>query len=337
MCYKQEKQEKYAIKLQEKFDELKVPYFIQDVFFNVASKQARCNYFATLKAMLDWFMKKGYINKRNISEITPEDMNSIRPARIDEYLSYLLHDKGIALSTLETKKKQLSSIWTVLQQEHHVSDNVIQRVKSKEYKDVRTNRRKTIKMPLHSNMEMLYENINNRNGNEFFRIRNLSIVRILRGTGLRVSELAGLDMDDVYLTKDRMDKNEPRPYILVISKGVYRYTDDGKDIVYLTNDAIEAFNEWMTYRNTLDLNTDSVFVSITGERMKECDIRRMIKLYSNDTITPHMLRHEYTTVLQKETGDATFVQEQGRWRSANVMTSVYDSGVSRSVHVLDNM
>ena len=228
MCYKQEKQEKYAAKLQKRFDELHVPYFIQDSFFNVASMQARCNYFATLKEMLDWFLEKGYIN-HSISEITPEDINSIRPARIDEYFRYQLNEKGISLSTLETKRKQLSSIWTMLQEEHHVQDNVIQKVRSAEFKNVKTNRQKMRKMPRRQDIEAMYEKINNRNGNIFYKVRAMSLIRVFRGTGLRESELAGLDINDLYLTKDRMDPNEPRPYVLIISKGAYRGDKNSMD------------------------------------------------------------------------------------------------------------
>lgn len=336
MCYKQEKQEKYAAKLQKRFDELHVPYFIQDSFFNIASMQARCNYFATLKEMLDWFLEKGYIN-HSISEITPEDMNSIRPARIDEYFRYQLNEKGISLSTLETKRKQLSSIWTMLQEEHHVQDNVIQKVRSAEFKNVKTNRQKMRKMPRCRDIEAMYEKINNRNGNIFYKVRAMSVVRVFRGTGLRESELAGLDIDDLYLTKDRMDPNEPRPYVLIISKGAYRGDKKSMDIVYLTNDAIAAFNEWLAIRKTVKLKTEAVFVNKNGNRMKEDNIQKLLRTYSYGTITPHMFRHEYATRLQEETGDATFVQEQGRWKSSNIMRSVYDSGVSRSVHVLDNM
>lgn len=50
-----------------------------------------------------------------------------------------------------------------------------------------------------------------------------------------------------------------------------------------------------------------------------------------------MMRHEYTTILQRETNDATFVQEQGRWKSQKIMTSTYDSGASRSLEKLKNM
>ena len=50
-----------------------------------------------------------------------------------------------------------------------------------------------------------------------------------------------------------------------------------------------------------------------------------------------MMRHEYTTVLQRESNDPTFVREQGRWKSNAMMNNVYDSGASRSASVLENM
>ena len=54
--------------------------------------------------------------------------------------------------------------------------------------------------------------------------------------------MAGLDIRDVYLDEQYIDSRHPRPYILVISKGNYDYTDDGKDIVFLTKDAIAKIN-----------------------------------------------------------------------------------------------
>ena len=144
--------------------------------------------------------------------------------------------------------------------------------------------------------------------------------------------MTGLDIDDVFL-------NEEHPYILVISKGTYDYTDDGKDIVYLTKDATAAFNEWFEYRTTLTnvLDRDAVFLNKNGNRLTVWDIQNIFKTYSGGKLTAHMMRHEYTTILQRETNDSTFVQEQGRWKSQKIMTSTYDSGASRSLEKLANM
>lgn len=331
MCYKEEIQRKNAAKLEQKFEEENVPEFIRDAFSDIASREARLNYWFTIRSMLLWFIDNGYIRKEKIADITPDDIKYIRKAKIISYLEYLKNDKKISLMTISTKKNQMSSFWEKLKAEHYLEDNVVRMVKSEEFKPAKTNRRKLEKMPLHEDIEGMIEKILKK-PDEFIRIRNIMVFRVLKGTGLRESELAGLDIENVFL-------EEEHPYILVISKGTYDYTDNGKDIVYLTKDAIAALTEWFEYRKNIPniIDDKAVFLNKNGKRMNEDNIQTMFKNYSGGKITPHMMRHEYTTVLQRETNDPTFVQEQGRWKSDKVMRSVYDSGTSRSVGALANM
>lgn len=331
MCYKQEKQKADGEKLQKIFYEYDVPEFIVDFFSQIASRAARINYWITIRDTILWLIKKNYIKKEKISDITIDDLNNVRSPKMILYFEYLKYDKKISLTTLQTKKNQLGSFWEYLVMQKYVGQNIIHLVKSEEFKPAKTNRRKMAKMPLHEDIVEMIERINKKK-DEFVRIRNLIILRVLRGTGLRESELTGLDIDDVFL-------NEEHPYILVISKGTYDYTDDGKDIVYLTKDATAAFNEWFEYRNTLTnvLDRDAVFLNKNGNRLTVWDIQNIFKTYSGGKLTAHMMRHEYTTILQRETNDATFVQEQGRWKSQKIMTSTYDSGASRSLEKLANM
>lgn len=331
MCYKQEKQKINGEKLQKIFEEYNVPEFIVDFFSQIASRTARINYWITIRDALIWLIEKEYIKKEKISDITIEDLDNIRSSKIILYFEYLKYDKVIALTTLQTKKNQLGSFWEYLVQEKYVEKNIIHSIKSEEFKPAKTNRRKMAKMPLHEDIVEMIEKINKKK-DEFIRNRNLIVLRVLRGTGLRESELAGLDVDNVFL-------NEEHPYILVISKGTYDYTDEGKDIVYLTKDATAAFKEWFEYRNTLSniLNKNAVFLNKNGKRLTEKNIQYIFKNYSGKKLTAHMMRHEYTTILQRETNDATFVQEQGRWKSQMIMTSTYDSGASRSLEKLKNM
>ena len=337
MCYKQKKQIADGEKLQKIFDEYDVPEFIVDFFGQIASRAARINYWITIRDTILWLIKKNYIKKEKISDITIDDLNNVRSPKIILYFEYLKYDKKITLTTLQTKKNQLGSFWEYLRyseylvMQKYVEQNIIHMVKSEEFKPAKTNRRKMAKMPLHEDIVEMIERINKKK-DEFVRIRNLIILRVLRGTGLRESELTGLDIDDVFL-------NEEHPYILVISKGTYDYTDDGKDIVYLTKDATVAFNEWFEYRNTLTnvLDRDAVFLNRNGNRLTVWDIQNIFKTYSGGKLTAHMMRHEYTTILQRETNDSTFVREQGRWKSDSVMVSTYDSGASRSLEKLANM
>lgn len=332
MCYKLETQNKNAEKLQRKFESDNVPEFIRDYFSQISSRGARINYWITIRAMFLWFIENHYINKNLISEITIEDMASIRKPKMITYLEHLKNDKGIKLTTLQTKKNQLGSFWEYMKEEKYVTNNIIHNIKSEEFKPAKTNRLKAAKYPLHEDIEEMIIKINKKK-DEFVRERNIAVFKVLRGTGLRESELAGLDFNDVFL-------NEENPYILVISKGTYDYTDDGKDIVYLTKDATKALRTWFEYRehNSMQpIDKKAVFINKNGKRFSEKNIQTMFKNYSNGKITPHMMRHEYITVITRETGDITFAQEQARHRNSNTTMFIYDSGASRSLSVLEKL
>lgn len=331
MIYKLETQIKNAEKLQKKFEKDNVPEFIRDFFPRISSRRARINYWVTIRDILVWLLEKKYINRKSISGITPKDMAEIRDTKIILYLGYLKEEKNIKLNTLQTKKNHLGSFWEYLVNQHYVVDNVVHMVKSEEFKPAKTNRRKIAKMPSHDNIEEMIQKINKKK-DEFIRIRNLIVLRVFRGTGLRESELAGLDLDDVFL-------EEEYPYILVISKGSYDYTDEGKDIVYLTKDAASALYEWIDYRKSIKniLDVKAVFINKNGKRLNENNIQKIFENYSGKKISPHMMRHEYITTITRESGDITFAQEQARHKSSNVTMFSYDSGASRSLSILENL
>lgn len=261
MCYKAEVQKRNEEKLEEIFLKENVPDFIQDYFLLISSRAARLNYWITIRNLLNWLIDKNYIECRVLSEITPEILDKVTDSKIIRYMDYL-KESGIKLNTLLTKKNQMSSFWEYLKIHHYCLDNIIQMIKSSEYKPVKTNRMKMEKMPLYEDVQEMIEKIN-RKPDEFIRIRNGCVFRTLRGTGLRESELAGLDIRDVYLDEQYIDSRHPRPYILVISKGNYDYTDNGKDIVFLTKDAIAALTEWLKYRETLTdiIDTEALFLN----------------------------------------------------------------------------
>ncbi len=118
------------------------------------------------------------------------------------------------------------------------------------------------------------------------------------------------------------------------------YTDDGKDIVYLTKDATEALKSWLEYRQNCGvepIDQDAVFINKNGKRFSEDNIKSMFKNYSGGKLTPHMMRQEYITVITRESGDITFAQEQARHKSSAVTMNSYDSGASRSFSVLEKL
>lgn len=337
MTYKEEVQKKNAAKLDEKFKEESVPDFIRAFFTRMASRKARLTYWWTIKHYLNWEIQRKNIEKNKISDLFPEDFQKISTEDIILYFEHLKYDKEILLTTIENKKNQLSSFWQYMTNRRYVKSNVIREIKSSDFKPAKTNRTKLIKMPLPEDMEEMIEKIN-RKPDEFIRVRNMIVLRVLRGTGLRESELAGLDLSNLYL-KEPYPIYVPfsRPFVTVISKGNYDYSESGTDIVWLTRDAREALEEWLEYRKSIEniIDKEAVFVNKNGKRLNEDNIQAIFKIYSKGKITPHMIRHEAATRLARE--DPGLAREMLRHKSADTTTDIYASAVTNSYEILDNM
>lgn len=326
MCYKDEVQKKNANKLQRKFEEDNVPVFIRDYFYNLNSEAGKLNYYSIIIAMLNWMIEHKRINRKCISEIKELDINSLSKTDIIVYLETLISN-GTSPSTISTKKNVLSSFWSHLVDEGICDKNIIHSIPKSKFKLKKKN---NAKVPLPEDMMEMLEKIKQKK-DEFVRERNLVIVRVLKGTGLRESELAGLDLKDLHL-------EDNKPYITVMGKGVY-YTQDAES-VFVSKDAKLAFGEWLEIRNKMEniIDDKAVFINKNGKRLSEDNIQAIFRNYSGGKITPHMMRHLYATVLYQESGhDAAFVQEQLRHSDVNTTLGTYAAGDSRSYEVLENM
>ena len=326
MCYKDEVQRKNAEKLQRKFEEDNVPGFIRDYFYNLNSEAGKLNYYSVIIGMLKWMMTNERIKKESIGKITESDLDNLSKTDIIVYLESLLAD-GISPSTINTKKNILSGFWSHMVDEGIVGKNIIHSIPKTKFKIKKKN---NAKVPLPEDMIDMIENIKKKN-DAFVRERNLVIVRVLKGTGLRESELAGLDFKDLHLDCEK-------PYITVMGKGVY-YTQDAEKVL-VSKDAKLAFKEWLVIRNGLEniIDINAVFVNKNGKRLNEDNIKAIFRNYSKGRITPHMMRHLYATVLYQESGhDAALVQEQLRHADVNTTIGTYAASDSRSYDVLANM
>lgn len=135
------------------------------------------------------------------------------------------------------------------------------------------------------------------------KIRNLAIFTLFLGTGIRVSECVGLDLNDVDFKNNR---------IKIVRKG-------GKEsFVYFGSEVEHALSEYMNIvRPTIpavDGHEDALFLSIQKKRMTVKAIENLVSDYAKQItsmkhITPHKLRSTYGTTLYRETGDIYLVAE----------------------------
>lgn len=214
MCYKDAVQKKNAEKLQKRLEEDDVPVFIRDYLEDIDSKVGALNYWSALRDFLLWLISEKLIEKDSVSGISIEDFNKIYPQHISKYLRQK-EENGLSPTTLETRKNIIRSFLSNVgyYKESTIGDikEFFKRVK---YKGISSNNNLIKKFPSEIQLKKMEEKIMKKN-DEFIRTRNLIILRVLKGTGLRESELAGLNINDLYL-------DENMPYIKIIGKGIYR-------------------------------------------------------------------------------------------------------------------
>ena len=312
--YKDELQKQKEETLQKKFNEENIPKFIQTYFVNLQSKTSCKNYWGTIRQMLIWMLDRKVINKANISEIQPEDLLEIESEDLTIYLRER-EKNGILPTTLNTEKNVFSSFWEYLVRTRKcpVDYNI---VRSVAYKGISGGNGLFKKLPTNDQLDAIEEKFAKRK-NEFLRIRNLAVFYILKWTGIRESECAGLDLGDLYL-------DEEIPYIMVLGKGHYREIE--KQPVFLTESATQHLREWLGYRSKMDniIDKEALFLTRNGTRATEENIIKLFK-YNGKDVTPHMMRHWYSTYLNT-TGNIAFAQQQLRHTSMTTTVNNYSNG-----------
>ena len=315
MCYKIEVQNKNAEKLNRKLDELNLPIYMRKYFtVKIESKAGALNYLGVIVDLLNWFIEDKIINKERISDIEPSDFTDIMAEDITLYLK-TKEQNGMSPTTLETRKHIISSFWDYMSRVKgtEIKDGFFKDVT---YKGIPSGNNLTKKLPTEKQLNDMEEKIMWKKDIPV-RNRNIAIFRVLRGTGIRESELAGLDLTDLHL-------DEEMPYITILGKGVYREMQNRT--VYLSGSALKALSEWLEYRNTLDniVDTEAVFINKNGTRTTERNIKQIFENYGNG-ITPHMMRHYYASVMNRN-GNLAFVQQQLGHSSVNTTVNNYANG-----------
>ena len=326
MCYKIEVQNKNAEKLNRKLDELNLPIYMKKYFIvKIESKAGALNYLGVIVDSLNWFIEDKIINKDRISDIEPSDFTDIMAEDITLYLK-TKEQNGMSPTTLETRKHIISSFWDYMSRVKgtEIKDKFFKGVT---YKGIPSGNNLTKKLPTEKQLNDMEEKIMWKKDIPV-RNRNIAIFRVLRGTGIRESELAGLDLSDLHL-------DEEMPYITILGKGVYREMQNRT--VYLSGSALKAIREWLEYRSTLSniIDTEAVFVNKNGTRTTERNIKQIFENYGNG-ITPHMMRHYYASIMNRN-GNLAFVQQQLGHSSVNTTVNNYANGAVGMKDVLNNM
>lgn len=316
MCYKVEKQRKIEQKLAE---ELKnVPGFIADFFDRYKSSATKKINWIYIRDMLNWMLSNGCIKKDSISNIVEEDMNGITSNNVIKYLNELkngISGRANSLDSINTKKNVFSSFWNYLRQNKCVDENVIAYIPKNLYKSEK--KFKEVEIPTDEEVEEFLKRVNDGNKNEFNVIRNIAIVQLIKGSGIRSEELINMDINDLHLYE------EDRPYMMILGKGnIQEY-----DKVYMSEQARINMEEYLKIRslfvNEREIKNEALFLSNENNRLSKGAITGFFRKYSDETIYPHMLRHWVGSKLYQETKDIVLVQRQLRHKNLETAARYY--------------
>ncbi len=134
------------------------------------------------------------------------------------------------------------------------------------------------------------------------RIRDLALITLLLGTGLRVSECVGLNIDDIDFSKNGLR---------IIRKG------GNEVIIYFGDEVADALLDYLEERKKIlpqSGHEDALFLSLQDRRLSVRSVQNLVKKYSKlvtslKNISPHKLRSTYGTALYQETGDIYLVAD----------------------------
>ncbi len=134
------------------------------------------------------------------------------------------------------------------------------------------------------------------------KIRDVALLTLLLGTGIRVSECVGLDISDI---------NFDVGGIKIRRKGGY------EAVIYFGDEVETALLDYLEQREHIipaQGHENALFLSLQNRRMAVRSVENLVKKYASRVtslkkITPHKLRSTYGTTLYQETGDIYLVAD----------------------------
>ena len=217
-----------------------------------------------------------------------KEMNLITTDDVMYFMVRYKEQNNVKGSTMDVKRKYLSSVFTYLYKHKKIADNPMSIVEPVKYK-------KCVKVPL-SDEEIELLKIHTTNE------RDLAIVHFLLDTGVRVSELCGISLEDVDFKKYTCK---------VLGKGNKERT------VAFSGKTAMRLNEYLKQRKDIKMNgtyiqytaNTPLFASRKGEptRLTKCGVETMMRELGKRSgvvrVHPHLLRATFATRLAEKDTD----------------------------------
>ena len=292
---------------------LELPPYCKDFFRGIepnTQSRTRIAYAYDLNVFFTFLMNSNPSAQKfgEIKNIPIEFLDQLQPVDIEEYMEYLKYrdedgkeifnkDEGIL-----RKISSLRSFYNYFYRTSRIDNNPTQRILMPKLHE-----KPIIRLDIDEVASMIDqaesgENLTDmqKRFHEKTKVRDVAILTLLLGTGIRVSECVGLNINDVDFVND----------------GLRVHRKGGKEsTVYFGDEVEKALKEYMEQRRHViaaDGSEEALFLSLQNKRASVRSIENLVKKYAKivtplKKITPHKLRSTYGTSLYRETGDIYLV------------------------------
>jgi integrase/recombinase XerC len=231
------------------------------------------------------------------TQAAPKLDQALVHAQVDDIRAYLvfLNERQYSKATVARKLATLRSFYKYLVKTHECSSNPVSAVRTP---------KQDKKLPRFLEYEEIKKLLETPPADNWLGVRDRAILETLYSTGIRVSELVGLNMDDVDFLGE---------VIHVRGKG------KKERIAPISSSALQVIQHYMEFRNKRAQNdpnfdTKVLFVNKHGRRLSTRSVRRKMDKYLkmsglDPAISPHTLRHSFATHMLNNGADLRSVQE----------------------------
>jgi len=310
--YHDEQNKNNILKLRKILDTL--PSFCKDFFRGIepyTSTRTRLAYAYDIRLFFEFLHEKNsYCNKMEITEFPLSVLDMVHRTDIEEYLDYMsLYQKDGKDITNEERGKarklsSLRSFYNYYFQNEQIEKNTAALVPlpkrpEKEIIRLEPNEVAILLDQVEDGTKLTKKELEYHKKT---KVRDVALLTLLLGTGIRVSECVGLDLQDIDFDTGG---------IKIRRKGGY------EAIVYFGEEVETALLDYLEQREhtiPAEGHENALFLSLQNRRMAVRSVENLVKKYTTRVtplkkITPHKLRSTYGTELYKETGDIYLVAD----------------------------
>ena len=287
-----------------------LPEYCFDFFTGIennTSTLTRVNYAMDLNVFFDFLAK--YVCKKPVLEITLSDLNNLEARHIENYLSHLSfykHNDEMCKNGERGKARKLASVrsfFKYLFNHDMISSNVASKIQTPKLhnKEIIRLEKDEVERLLDAVQDPSTFTERRKNYNKNTTERDNAIVTLFLGTGIRISELVGLNVED-----------------FDFSQNAFKVTRKGGNqaILYFSEEVAEALQIWLAKRATLPIAEDenAMFISLQNKRICVRAVENLVKKFAKEgaplkKISPHKLRSTFGTNLYRETKDIYIVAD----------------------------